>query len=301
MASTNQSPQYQKAEVMFLQAQNDKDKLKWLEEMIKLCPRHKSSEKMLANLKTRRKKFLEKLEKGNKRGKGSGSRHSIKKEEMQAVIVGFTNSGKSTLLSKLTNALPEIANYDFTTKIPLQGMTNYHGTKIQMVEIPAFESEYYDKGIVHTADVILVLVNKMEEIPRLLSELKKSPGKKIIVYNMKGKEDERKLEATLKSKRYNFILIGAKSEENFDLLKDKIFESFGKMRIFTKEPGQPKSDKPMILSPDSTIKDIAEKIIRNISQLKETKIWGPSSKFPGQVVGLQHKLKDLDVVEFKTR
>ena len=36
------------------------------------------------------------------------------------------------------------------------------------------------------------------------------------------------------------------------------------------------------------------------NKIKETRIWGPSSKYSGQVVGLQHELKDLDVVEFKT-
>ena len=46
----------------------------------------------------------------------------------------------------------------------------------------------------------------------------------------------------------------------------------------------------------------AEKILKGFSsKIKESKIWGPSSKFPGQQVGLQHELKDLDIVEFKTR
>jgi ribosome-interacting GTPase 1 len=37
------------------------------------------------------------------------------------------------------------------------------------------------------------------------------------------------------------------------------------------------------------------------NQVVKTKIWGPSSKYSGQTVGLKHKLKDLDVVEFRTR
>ena len=53
---------------------------------------------------------------------------------------------------------------------------------------------------------------------------------------------------------------------------------------------------------DSTIKNVAEKILKGFAEkIKETKIWGPSSKFPGQIVGLNHKVKDLDIVEFKTR
>ena len=74
------------------------------------------------------------------------------------------------------------------------------------------------------------------------------------------------------------------------------------MRIYAKEPGKEKAKKPIILNPESTIKDVAEKILKGFSsKIKETRIWGPSSKYPGQVVGLSHIMKDMDVVEFKTK
>src|SRR3989344_1449581 len=123
MASTNQSPFYQQAEGKFLNAKTDEERLKWLDEMIRECPKHKSAEKMLANLKTRRKKLLEKLNKSKKSGSGkSSSKSNIKKHEMQAVILGKTNTGKSSLLFILTNTFPLIADYEFTTKNPQQGI-----------------------------------------------------------------------------------------------------------------------------------------------------------------------------------
>ena len=92
------------------------------------------------------------------------------------------------------------------------------------------------------------------------------------------------------------------TEENIELLKKKIFDGFNKIRIFTKEPGKNKSEKPIIMEPFSNVKDVAEKIFKGFSKnVVETKIWGPSSKFPEQKVGLNHVLKDMDVVEFKTR
>jgi hypothetical protein len=302
MASTNQSPFYQAAETRFLAAKNDEEKLDALEEMIRECPKHKSSESMLANLKTRYKKLKSKLEVSKKKGK---TKEGIKKEDLQAVIIGFTNSGKSSLLKELTNVNPETGEYQFTTKIPLVGMMNYEGIKVQIIEIPAFQSEYYDKGLVNSADTILILVEKIGDIEKILSEIKNISGKRIIAFNkidLLNETEKRKVFATLSSKRYNFVMISTKTEENFPELKSKIFKSFNKIRVYTKEPGKEKSKNPIILKQNSNVKDVAEKILHGFSsKVKETKLWGPSSKFSGQKVGLTHILKDLDVVEFKTR
>ena len=299
MASTNQSPFYKKAEARFLTAQTDEERIDALKEMIRECPKHKSSEKMLANLKTRYKKFNAQFEKTKKTKKAS--KKGIKKEDMQVVIIGFTNSGKSSLLDLLTNTQPEIASYNFTTKNPMVGILNYQGCQIQLIEIPAIGSDYYDKGLAHTADTILILINYLEDLGKIEPLLENIQGKKIIVFNIKEEIDKRKLEATLKSKKHNFAIINTQKQEGLENLKEKIFQSFDNIRVFTKEPGKEKSKKPIILQPNSTVKDVAEKILHGFSnKVKQTKIWGPSSKFSGQEVGLNHKLKDGDVVEFKT-
>jgi hypothetical protein len=108
--------------------------------------------------------------------------------------------------------------------------------------------------------------------------------------------------ANLQSRKYNFVLVSAKTFSGFDLLKEKIFQSFGKIRVYTKEPGKEHSKKPVILEQGNTTGSLAEKILHGFSKkIKETKIWGPSSKFSGQKVGLKPELKDLDIVEFKTK
>jgi len=302
MSSTNQSPQYQKAAGVYLRAQTNEEKLKWLEEMMRECPKHKSAEKMLANLKTRHIKLKEKIETIKKTSKGS-KKSGIKKEDLQAVIIGFTNSGKSSLLSRLTNANPEISEYPNTTKTPAIGMMNYYGTNIQLIEIPAIASEYYDKGLVNSADVLVILIENVKQADDVKFLLPKASGKQIIAFNktdLLNENNKRKTESTLKSRKYNFVMISAKTGEGIDELKDKMFKSFGKLRIFTKEPGKQKTEKPFVIENGSKVKDIALKIFKSSSKIKETKIWGPSSKFPGQKVGLEHELKDLDTVEFKT-
>jgi len=299
----NASPHFERAQAEHESAVGTQAKIRTLKKMITLAPKHKGAENLLKQLKTRLKKLKYTSEKESR--KAGSTQQGIKKHDMQAVLVGKTNSGKSSLLSVLTNAEPKISENKFATTSPKIGMINFEGVQIQLIEIPAIDSEYYNKGLANTADTILILVNKIEEIEEILKKIKNTPGKKIIVFNkidLLDEQKQRKLFATLQSKKYSFVLISSKTKENLEELKEKLFQSFDKIRVYTKEPGKEKSPKPIIMKPDSTLKDIAEKILHGFSKnVKETKIWGPSSKFPGQKIGLKHKLKDLDIVEFKTR
>lgn len=299
----NAHPEYIAAEGEYMKAQTLEEKIDKLKKMISLAPSHKGGENLRAQLRNRLKRFQEDLIKQKKSGKSS--RTGIKKEDMQCVIIGKTNSGKSSLLKLLTNAEPKISQNKFTTIQPQIGMMSYATTSIQLIEIPAIDSEYYDKGIVYTSDTVLILINSLDELKEIESQLK-TRGKKIIVFNktdLLSEQKKRKIQATLQSKKYNFILISTKTKENIEELKNKIFQSFDKLRIYTKEPGkEPDKNHPMILIPGDTVKNVSEKILKGFSQkIKQIKIWGPSSKFPGQIVGLKHKVKDLDIVEFKTK
>ncbi len=300
----NAHPEYLAAERIYLNADTKEQKIRALKKMISHAPTHKGAENLRAQLKRRlaRLKYTQEKEIKQKKAGKTG----IKKEDLQAVIIGKTKTGKSSLISLLTNAKTEISNHGFTTKIPVIGMMNYDGVGIQLIEIPAIESDDYDRGIVNNADTILILITNLEQIKEVDEKIDKVIGKKIIVFNKidsLSENEKRKISANLQSKKYNFILISAKTGEGIEKLKEKIFQSFGMIRVYTKQPNEKqKSRKPIILPPNSTVKDVAEKILKGFSKkIKETKIWGPSSKYPGQVVGIKHKLKDMDTVEFKTR
>lgn len=300
MASTNAHPEYLNAEKKFHLAQTDEERLECLKEMMSYMPQHKGAERLRADLRLRYKKLKEKLE-IQKKKKKAASKPGIKKEGIQVTLVGLTNSGKSSLLSLLTNAKPEISEIDFTTQQPVVGILYYQGIKFQIVDMPAVNHESFDLGTVNVTDIILIMIKEIKEIDFILPYLQKSTGKKIIIFNKidpLNENERRKLQATLQSKKYNFCLISCKTQEGLDELKKKLVENSGIIRIFTKQPGKPKDDDPTTMKPGSTVEDLAKKIFYTNTKIKETKITGPSSKFPNQTVGLKHILKDLDVVEF---
>lgn len=63
-------------------------------------------------------------------------------------LVGFPNAGKSTFLSVVTNAKPEIANYEFTTLTPNLGVADFDQTSLLIADIPGLiEGASQGKGL----------------------------------------------------------------------------------------------------------------------------------------------------------
>lgn len=84
-------------------------------------------------------------------------------------LVGFPNAGKSTFLSVVSNARPEIANYAFTTLRPNLGVADIDGESILIADIPGLiEGASQGKGLgddflrhVERTSVILHMIDSM--------------------------------------------------------------------------------------------------------------------------------------------
>ncbi|MBY9000213.1 MAG: GTP-binding protein [Candidatus Heimdallarchaeota archaeon] len=94
------------------------------------------------------------------------------------------------------------------------------------------------------------------------------------------------------------VFISALTGENTNLLKDRIVEKLELIKIFLKKQGE-KTDyeEPLIVKYSSTIKDICDKIHRKFaSEFRYAVVYGSSAKHDNQRVGLDHIVRDGDVV-----
>lgn len=81
-----------------------------------------------------------------------------------------------------------------------------------------------------------------------------------------------------------------------------VFSILELIRVYTKEPNSKEPSKePLVIPRGSTVED-AVKMIREdfLKHFKYARVWGPSAKYPGEKVGLDHVLSDGDVIEIRT-
>ena len=139
----NLSPEYKRAEAEFRSARDAKDRLVCLREMLRTIPKHKGTEHLQADIKSRIKQLTEELDSHKKAGGRTGPTHVIRAEgAAQIALIGPPNSGKSALHSKLTGSHAEAGAYPFTTHEPLPGMLPFEDIHFQLIDLPPLSSEH---------------------------------------------------------------------------------------------------------------------------------------------------------------
>ncbi len=262
----NVTVEYVKSEERYRNAKTREEKIEALEEMLSTIPKHKGTEKMQAMIKRK----LARL-KQQKKAKVSRKSLMISKEgDAQVCILGLTQSGKSTLLSKLTNARPKISDHPFTTTKPEIGTFDYEGVKIQLIEIPSNFK------------------------PVFMSIVQSSDGM-ILIY--KNKDELKELKNILSDFRVNKSFVEIKYDENLEKIKNSIWNILDLIRVYCKEPRKKPEKKALVLKKGSSVRDAAKKVHKDfIKYFKFARVWG-SSKYPGEKVGMDYKLKDKDALE----
>jgi len=326
----NLSPDYHKADELFKQAATSAEKVSALEKMLATIPKHKGTEKMQADIKHRIKKLKEEAQK-----KGGPQRsftfHVEKEGAGQIALVGPPNTGKSTLLATLTHALPDIADFPFTTRKPLPGMMPYQNIQIQLVDLPPITAEFTESwaiNIIRVSDASVFLADlgsedTLEQINTVIRRLEQGKvrlvrslpegyemgeqalKKAILVGNKAdlGEAPENlQILTELFGERFPVLSISCTRSTGLAELKDAIYSMLGIIRVYTKIPGrEPDRERPFVMPLGATVMDAAERVHKDFARnLKYARIWG-SERYSGQMVQRDYVLRDEDVIEYHLR
>jgi ribosome-interacting GTPase 1 len=332
----NLTPAYHAAERQFQQATTIPEKIEALQQMLAVIPKHKGTDHMRADLRRRLAKLRQEAQQS---GKGHSAREALLRVERQGagqvVLVGAPNTGKSSLVVALTHARPAVAEYPFTTQVPLPGMMLHGGIQIQLVDTPPITPEYFEPwqgDLIRRADAALLVVDLadealLEEVEGVVERLGQSrvvlctdptaapePGvaslRTLLVANKcdASMANERcEILRELYDRRFPILPVSAWSGEGLAALREAIYQCLGILRVFSKPPGrEPDLAFPFVLKQGSTVLDLAGMVHKDfLTSLKAARVWGSplsispsgSAKHPGQAVERDHRLADGDIVE----
>jgi len=319
----NLPPQYFEAEKSFRLAKNPAEKIAALEEMLAIMPKHKGTDHLRAELRSRIAKLTQQATK--KSGARRASMAIEKEGAAQIVVTGLPSVGKSQLVATITNASPTVAEYPFTTHNATPGMMEFENIQIQLIDTPPLvpqSIEWWLPPMLRRADALLIVVDlsdntsaQMEDIIGRLQEIRIAISKReveepdtvmywkkaLIIGNKLDLNNARENYAALKNKykeQLPIMAISTKEGTGLEELKREIYQMLDIIRVYTKTPGQkPDFNDPIVLDRGSRLEDAAAEVHKDFAhKLKYARIWG-SGKHDGVMAKRDHVLQDGDVIE----
>ncbi len=284
-------------------------------------PKHKGTDHLRAELRSRIAKLTQQA--GKKSGVQRMSMVIEKEGAAQVAVVGLPNAGKSQLVASVTNAVPAVADYPFTTYAASPGMMPLENIQIQLIDTPPLVPqmiEWWLPPILRRADALLIVVDlseaplqQMESIVEQLRQMRISIGlgetdegilsqQRVLVAGNKadvpGASAGFAAMQTTYGEKLSLAYISARDGLGLEEMKRKVFQVLGIIRVYTKTPGQkPDMNDPIILASGSTVADAAEMVHKDFrARLKYARLWG-SGKHDGIMVKRDHVLQDGDIIE----
>jgi ribosome-interacting GTPase 1 len=322
----NLTPEYKAAEERYKAARSVEEKIECLELMLATIPKHKGTEKIQADIKTK----LAKMRRQPKK-KGGGRRQDIAhvphEGAAQVVVLGMANSGKSMLVGGLTKAEPRVADYPFTTLKPQPAMMVYEDILLQLVDLPALGIDSpapWVPQVARYADAALVVIDlgapdpavQLAEVRKALDERKVvlvpalEPGSEdappvrrlpsLVVANRVDEEDARELLALVVEEvgpGWNILPVSARTGEGLEVLGPALYDLLGLVRVYSKLRGKKPEKTPFVLKKGQTVMDFAGQIHKDVvAHFKFARVWGASG-YEGQRVSRDYVLEEGDIIE----
>ena len=335
----NLSPEYKAAEAAFRKARDPRERLDGLREMLRTIPKHKGTDHLQADIKSRIKELSEELEAPRKGPARGGVSHVVRPEgAAQLALIGPPNSGKSSLHTRLTGSNAHVAAYPFTTLHPEPGMMTYQDIHLQLVDLPAVSPEHpvpWLASALQTAEACLLVVDLgesscVEQVQAVHAILREkhvtlterwdaAPASdeggegdpfalRLPALMLANKADLASDEAAeietfreLTGLNYPALAVSAQTGQGLEESGAWLFQHLGIVRVYTKTPGKPpEKDRPFTLRQGQTVEHVARQVHKDLAHtLKYARVWSASG-FAGQHVGREHPVADGDIVELHT-
>jgi ribosome-interacting GTPase 1 len=276
---TNVSPEYKKAEDAYRRAREPKERLDCLRDMLRTIPKHKGTDHLQADIKTRIKQLSEELSGPKKGGRRGGPSLVVRPEgAAQVCLVGPPNAGKSHLHTELTGSHSDIGPYPYTTHLPVPGMLPFEDIHFQLVDLPPVSDDFMEPWFVNAlqpADGVLLVIDVsdpecLEQVPTVIERLAEKkiflrsgwPGldgtpaadtededdpfslslPTLLIANKSDLDPDPGEVETLEELlglRYPALTVSAKTGDGLDLLGAFLFRALEIVRVYTKTPGKP--------------------------------------------------------------
>lgn len=318
----NLTPQYIKLRSELEKSKDIEEKIELLQEMIAIIPKHKGTNKMIGELRSKLATFRKEVQNKPSKHKTYNPYSIVRQGAGQVVVIGFPNVGKSSLVAKLTKVHTTVAPYPFTTDKPIVGMMPFENINIQLIDTPPITEDGFEPSLIdliRRADLILLVVdagedealdhiefikNRLEQAKLKLTmmdigedeETEFIHKKAMIIANktdLEGSQDRIDTLIELYSQEISVVGLSVEMDTEFDSFKRMVFDVLHIIRVYTKPVGKkPDFNDPVILYRGSTVVEAAEEIHRDFAEnLKFAKIWG--GEYNGQRVSRDHPLEEI--------
>jgi uncharacterized protein len=325
----NLTQQYLKAEAAYREAQTPQEELDCLQLMLREIPKHKGTDRLQADLKTKIAKLKVDLTKLHSQSSATRSAAKIPRQGAgRVLLIGAPNVGKSQLLAALTRAQPEIAPYPFTTQSPMPGMMLFEDCPFQLIDLPPVTPDFMDPatiGLVRGADLVFLVIDLasdslLEDTQAVLDRFRDSKTRlgrstmldendvgvsyteTLVVLNKcddPAAEERLALLDEFLELPFDRLQTSATLGTGLDALRKSVFERLKIVRVYTKHPKQKEPDltKPFTIRQGQTLVEVAEQVHRDMAVgLKTARVWG-EGVHDGTPVKPEYEPRDGDIVE----